>query len=119
MLHGKEGSSIPLNIFPTAPSFENTLVPVPVVLSPAAGYICPNLSSTFQCTRGFRATHSLLDGLMNASGELIFFQRRVSTLLEILCCAVTVHCVRSGRRIEKSDDSVDRLFKVVSRLNKR
>ena len=33
----KERSSVPVNIDPTAPSFENILVPVPVVFSPAAG----------------------------------------------------------------------------------
>ena len=34
---GRQSGIIPLNIDPTAPSFENTLVPVPVVFSPAAG----------------------------------------------------------------------------------
>ena len=42
---GKYGEGfLPLNIEPTAPSFENMLVPVPVVFSPAAGYVSTGIS---------------------------------------------------------------------------
>ena len=64
MLHvGRSGKEnfIPLNIDPTAPSFEKMLVPVPEVFSPAAGYVPPSISPSFDARGRFRATYSLLD----------------------------------------------------------
>ena len=46
-LVNEEGAvrDLPLNMEPRAPSFENMLVPVPVVFSPAAGCISTRISN--------------------------------------------------------------------------
>lgn len=41
----------------------------------------------------FVATHSLLDGFVNATGQLIVFHGRVGALLKSLCRVIAVHCV--------------------------
>lgn len=52
MTYREERGSIPVNIDPTAPSFENMLVPAPVVFSPTEGYISQSISPSFDAWKG-------------------------------------------------------------------
>ena len=61
-----------------APSFENMLVPVPVVLSPAAGY--RNVSH-YRRPLAHLGTYGLVDSFMEATGHLVSLHGFVGAVL--------------------------------------
>lgn len=63
---------------PIAPSLENMLPPVPVVFSPAAGYLVSVLfvKNIVYSTRSDE-TYSLVDGLVDAACKVLIFQGTV------------------------------------------
>lgn len=76
----REGvSDIPLNMEPIAPFLSNTLLPVPVVFSPAAGFGIVSHSTSKLLNREY--TYDLVDRLMDATREVLVFHGGVGALL--------------------------------------
>ena len=83
-------SVIPLNMEPIAPFLSNTLEPVPVVFSPAAGLPTVSYSTNFQKREDVRS-YDLVGRFMNATRQILILHGGIGALLKCLRRVVTVH----------------------------